>query len=300
MSGVFKYFFKKIHSTIFENKNDDVYYKLNDPNVSEEEKTYLKSTLNQTEHQPSLTFSVIDNIYKTQLDESWKGLKFQYQFTPNTYFNMDYSLLIEKKRKQQKLVNDIFKNINTSVNCTIPLNDDSTKIAHIMGSKTQPEMVSLQSHIILSDKDKLILAALYGDKEIEKGMFRAEYTKAFDRMNISVKVSNIEPTSISSLANVYKNLFVGVEAYKFQDFRFGYNYGLLFKEGPRNKLGVSVLYSSILQKLSTDMKYNINDTFYLGYNYYRGIDIMTGLRNSNHLIVSIIYIYLICYIVCQF
>ena len=118
---------------------------------------------------------------------------------------MDYSLLIEKKRKQQKLVNDIFKNINTSVNCTIPLNEDSTKIAHIMGSKTQPEMVSLQSHIILSDKDKLILAALYGDKEIEKGMFRAEYTKAFDRMNISVKMSNIEPTSISSLANVYKN-----------------------------------------------------------------------------------------------
>jgi hypothetical protein len=156
MSGVFKYFFKKIHSTIFENKNDDVYYKLNDPNVSEEEKTYLKSTLNQTEHQPSLTFSVIDNIYKTQLDESWKGLKFQYQFTPNTYFNMDYSLLIEKKRKQQNLINDIFKNINTSVNCTIPLNDDSTKIAHIMGSKTQPEMVSLQSQIILQEKVKLI------------------------------------------------------------------------------------------------------------------------------------------------
>lgn len=253
-----KSFFTKIKCIA---KQDEFSSLLDNPYASDEEKASIKREINLQEHQPSLPFSRLTSIYTHHIEEKWDGLRFCLNFKPNQLFSMDYSMVIEKGKNP-------FNNIQTGCMCFIPTNQSNGIM--FIGRKDPPSSLVLQSHFILSPIDKIVAIAQYPKDDISQSLYSVEYSHDFDRLTAAVKCSTVDPLSVSAITSVYRNVFLGVEAYKIpNEYKIGYNYAFWLKNGIRNPLGISVNYLSTLPGLMCDISYRLNNNFniFLSGNY---------------------------------
>ena len=94
-----------------------------------------------------------------------------------------------------------------------------------------------------------------------------------------------------ALPILYRNLFFGVEAFKYPgEYKLGYNYSLFLKQGPRNRLGFIFGYMVTLPGMFADLCYKINDQFNFGVNWMKAVNPMVGGAVTDASIVSIFYI----------
>lgn len=234
-------------------KDDEFSSLLDNPYASEEEKASIKQEINNQEHQPGIPFSRLASVYSNNNDEKWDGLKFCLNFKPNQLFSMDYSTIIEKGKS-------IFKNIQTGCMCFIPTNQSNGIM--FVGRKDPPSSLVLQSHFILSNTDKIAVIAQYPKDDMSQALYSAEYSHDFDRVNAALKCSTVDPFSVSAITSIYRNVFLGIEAYKIpEEFNLGYNYSFWLKSGTRNPLGISFNYLTTLPGLMCDITYRFNNSF---------------------------------------
>lgn len=188
--------------------DDEFKEMMESPMAAPEEKEMIKQELRKQEIQPMLSFSRLNQIYKNGVeDEKWNGLKLNLEFKPNQLLTMDYNITIDNHKK-------LLNNYRVSCMSFIPFNERTQNGVMLIGRKEGDQAVALQGHLMLTDKDKVTLVAQHPKADLNQAVYAAEYTHEFDRMNLGVKYSNMEPLSISSVATLYKNIFVGCEAYK--------------------------------------------------------------------------------------
>lgn len=80
-------------------------------------------------------------------------------------------------------------------------------IGRVEDSKT----LFLRSQFMFTKNDKLEINSQWGKPDVNQGINILEYNKKFDRVDFTLKLSQIE-NSISILSTLYKNLFIGMEA----------------------------------------------------------------------------------------
>lgn len=80
-----------------------------------------------------------------------------------------------------------------------------------MGNNDSGNTLGLQSHISISDKDKIALIAQFPKPDPNQAMLIAEYDRSWERLETSFKLSNMG-SSVSATATIMKNTFLGFEA----------------------------------------------------------------------------------------
>lgn len=284
----FKYLLPKVKCGT---NNDDINSMLNNPYASEEEKNQIRNELNKQEHQPGINFSRLSMIYKNQIANNWNGLKFSFLFNPNQLFNIDYSLFLQRSKKKFQHLMEI------AATCFIPTHITPSSGVMLVGRRDNPEALSLQSHINLSDKDKIALLMQYPNNQIENAMHIIEISHDFKRMNVAAKISNSEPFSLSSIACLYRNLFVGIEAYKYpNEYSLGYNYSLFYKQGIRNRLGFVLSYLSNVPGTFCDICFRVNEKFNISCNFLRAFNPMVGQINNGAIVNIFLFYYIVWYL----
>ena len=281
MSFLFKFLFSKLKCASNPNSLESL---LNNPNTTDQEKEIIKSEINK-EHQPGIIFSRLPMIYKSQISNNWDGLKLGLLFNPNGFFNLDYSYFFQriKKKLQHKY--------ELGANCFLPTSQDGSTGVMLVGRKEGYDTLSLQTHINITPKDKIAIISQYPNSSIEHYAYTAAISHDFDRINIAAKVGNAVPSSISAVSCLYRNLFFGVEAFKYPgEYKLGYNYSLFLKQGPRNRLGFIFGYMVTLPGMFADLCYKINDQFNFGVNWMKAVNPMVGGAVTDASIVSIFYI----------
>ena len=187
--------------------NLDEEYKqaLQDPTMDEEEKITLKNQFKKMSFQP-LPFSKYHAAFKLGLEEEkWNGMRFILEFNPNQMNKLEYSVTMDNKK--------LFNNYKISGMSILPFEERSQNGAFLMGRKEGDQSLGMQCHLNLGENDKILLVASHPKPDINQGHYVAEYTREFERLNTSVKISNME-FGVSASALMYKNLFLGFEAVK--------------------------------------------------------------------------------------
>jgi hypothetical protein len=173
--------------------------------MDEEEKQTFKRQMKKMSFQP-LPFSKYHAAFKLGLEEEkWNGMRFILEFNPNQMNKLEYTLIMDNKK--------LFNNYKISGMSILPFSDRSQNGAFLMGRKEGDQSLGMQCHLNLSENDKILFVASHPKPDINQGHYVMEYTREFDRLNTSVKVSNME-MSLSASALIYKNLFAGFEAVK--------------------------------------------------------------------------------------
>ncbi len=187
------------------NQDEEFMKVLQDPSLTEEERTMLKKQLKQQSIQP-FPFSKLHAPFKQGVEEEkWNGLRGVLEWNPNQMNKMEYTLIVDNK----KLLN----NYKLSTMAIIPFSEKSQNGAFLIGRKEGDQSLGLQCHLNLSDSSKILLVASHPKPDINQGHYVLEYSHEFERLNTSVKISNME-TSLSAVAAIYKNIFFGFEAVK--------------------------------------------------------------------------------------
>jgi len=101
----------------------------------------------------------------------------------------------------------------------VPFSERSQNEAFLIGRKEGDQSLALQCHLNLSESSKIFLVSSHPKPDINQGNYVLEYTHEFERLNATVKVSNME-TSVSAVSALYKNVFIGFEAVKHVSFYF--------------------------------------------------------------------------------
>ena len=106
------------------------------------------------------------------------------------------------------------------------------------------------------------------DKNELDNNYSIEYCHEFTRGNVGIKCTNLEPNTVSFIVSIYKNLFFGMEFFKNPNKEEKYhflkaNYGLMLKQSPLNKLGITFNYISTLPASIINCCYCINNNFKL-------------------------------------
>lgn len=238
MSKVFKYFFSKLKCLPQQS----------DPN-------YRVSQQENPDFQPNISFAKLPMLFKTPLDEEWNGIKFGLGFKPSSFFNLDYSMILSKKKKLKDT-------ILASCMCFLPLNPSGNKGAVLVGRKGPQKSNVFQYQFLLNERNKISVLEQHQDDTLERTVFTTEFSHDFNRSNVSFKYSNVEPISINAITSLYKNLFVGIEAYKYPgEFYFGYNYALYLKNTLNNKLGATLSYFTTLPGFFVNLSYAVSQQF---------------------------------------
>ena len=257
--------------------------------LSKKEETEIPINLNinnnelNNEHQPGINFSRISSLYRGAMEDNWDGIKFNLSFKPNQFFNLDYSLIVQKGK-------NILNNTTLNTSCFIPNNQNNNSGILLVGKKELPESILLQSHIFFSEKERLELLTQMPKKDFSNNIYSIEYVKEFNRLNTSIKLSS-ELFSISTITSIYKNLFCGFEAYKNPDnYSIGYNYTLFNKITEKNNFGFAFNYLSALPGYVIDICYKINDKFTLFLNYAKNNNVLIqqlgGQKSDSKITVS--------------
>ena len=242
-------------------------------------------------YSPHMTFSHMPMIYHNGcFINSWNGLKFSLSFRPTQFFNLDYMLNIEKNKK-------LFNNYSLNCSKYVPLSSILFPINLILiGHKESSRAFSFQSHLLLGKKDRLSILTnnipkVFNsnnnnilneeeinlnqnntNKEINKKEFEnkysIEYNHEFKRGNIRIKCSNLEPNTVNFQVSIYNNMFFGMEFFrnpkKEEKSHFlKANYGIMLKQTPLNKLGITFNYISTLPSSIINCCYQINNHFKL-------------------------------------
>ncbi len=187
------------------NLDEDFMQALQDPTMSEEEKQMFKRQMKQMSIQP-LPFSKYHAAFKLGIEEEkWNGLRLSLEFNPNQMNKIEYSLLIDSK--------NVFKNYKISGMSIVPFSERSQNGAFLMGRNEGDQSLGMQCHLNLNENNKLLVVASHPKPDINQGHYVVEYNREFERLNTTVKVSNMD-YSLSASAAIYKNLFAGFEAVK--------------------------------------------------------------------------------------
>ena len=187
------------------NQDDEFLKVLNDPSLSEEERAMLKRQMKQQSIQP-FPFSKLHAPFKLGVDEEkWNGLRGVLEWSPNQINKMEYTLIVDNRK--------IFNNYKLSVMSIIPFSERSQNGAFLIGRKEGDQSLGLQCHLNLSDSSKILLVSSHPKPDMNQGHYVFEYSHDFERLNATVKMSNME-TSLSAVASLYKNIFLGFEAVK--------------------------------------------------------------------------------------
>jgi hypothetical protein len=185
---------------------------MQDPALTDEERAVLKKQLKQQSIQP-FPFSKLHTPFKLGVDEEkWNGLRGILEWSPNQINKMEYTLILDNKQKP-------LNNYKMSVMSIIPFSERSQNGAFLIGRKEGDQSLGLQCHLNLNDSSKILLVSSHPKPDINQGHYVFEYCHDFERLNATVKVSNME-TSVSSSAAVYKNIFLGFEAVKHVNSKF--------------------------------------------------------------------------------
>lgn len=178
---------------------------LADPSISDEERAMLRRQLKQQSIQP-FPFSKLHAPFKLGVEEEkWNGVRGVLEWSPNQINKMEYTLIVDNK----KLLN----NYKLSVMSIIPFSERSQNGAFLIGRKEGDQSLGLQCHLNLSETSKILLVSSHPKPDLNQGHYVFEYSHDFERLNTTVKMSNME-TSVSACAALYKNIFVGFEAVK--------------------------------------------------------------------------------------
>ena len=89
------------------------------------------------------------------------------------------------------------------------MNNPSTGVV-LFGRAVGGHKLTLQSHVKISNDDKLQLAAHYMCPDLNQGTYEIEYIKKFERMVVDAKYSPMGLT-LSGVATVAKGTFLGCE-----------------------------------------------------------------------------------------
>ena len=137
----------------------------------------------------------------------------------------------------------------------------------------------------------------YPNNQMENAMHTIEISHDFKRMNVAAKISNSEPFSLSSIACLYRNLFVGIEAYKYpNEYSLGYNYSLFYKQGIRNRLGFVLSYLSNVPGTFCDICFRVNEKFNVSCNFLRAFNPMVGQINNGAIVNIFLFYFIVWYL----
>ncbi len=116
-------------------------------NKDESKNNIITDTFN---YSPEITFSRMPMLYHNDcFNNIWNGLKLSISFKPSQFFNLDYMLNVEKNKK-------LFNNYSLNCSTYVPLSSILFPINLILlGHKESSRAFSLQSHLLLGEKDKI-------------------------------------------------------------------------------------------------------------------------------------------------
>ncbi len=241
---------------------------------TDEKKNIITEAFN---YSPEITFSQMPFLYRNNnLNDIWNGLKLSLNFKPTQFFNLDYTINIEKNKK-------LFNNYSLNCSTLVPLSSILFPINLILiGHKESSRAVAFQNHILLGERGKLSIITNNIPKEEEakedkkiinnnsdlENNYSVEYSHEFSRGNVGIKFTNLEPNTFNFMVSIYKNLFFGMEFFRNPNKEEKYhflkaNYGIMLKQTPLNKLGFTFNYISTLPASIINCCYQINSNFKL-------------------------------------
>ena len=256
-------------------------------NIDEIKNNIITDTFN---YSPDMSFSSMPMIYHNNcFINCWNGLKLSLIFRPTQFFNLDYMLNIEKNKK-------LFNNYSLNCSTYVPLSSILFPINLILiGHKKSSRAFSFQSHLLLGEKDKLSILtnnipkdAHYNnnilneeetnlnqnntDEDINKNelenKYSIEYNHEFKRGNFGIKCTNFGHNTVNFQVSIYNNLFFGMEFFRnpkkeAKSHFLKANYGIMLKQTPLNKFGITFNYISTLPASIINCCYQINNNFKL-------------------------------------
>ena len=281
-----------------ENGNND----LDSSNTKKDERKNI--TTEAFNYSPEITYNRTPFLYyNDSFNSIWNGLKLSLSFKPTQFFNLDYSINIEKNKK-------LFNNYSLNCSTFVPLSSILFPINLILiGHKESSRAIAFQSHILLGERGKLSIMTNNIPKEDEniilnkqnnikdninnnkninhaldlENNYAVEYSHEFSRGNFGVKFTNLEPNTASFMISLYKNLFFGMEFFRNpnKEEKYHYlkaNYGIMLKQSPYNKFGFTFNYNSNIQASIINLCYRVNNNFKL---------YMNTIYNKNDLLIKL-------------
>ena len=126
-----------------ENGNND----LDSSNTKKDERKNI--TTETFNYSPEITYNRTPFLYyNDSFNSIWNGLKLSLSFKPTQFFNLDYSINIEKNKK-------LFNNYSLNCSTFVPLSSILFPINLILiGHKESSRAIAFQSHILLGERGK--------------------------------------------------------------------------------------------------------------------------------------------------
>ncbi len=178
---------------------------LNDPGLSDEERRMIRKQLRQQSIQPP-QFSKMDNFCKVCLeDDKWTGLRGILEWTPNNLNKIEYTLILDNLQMKMN-------NYKVNLMSIVPYSDHSQSGAFLIGRKCS-KVKALQGFFNITETSKIHLVSQHPKPDMSQGYYSAEYVHDFERLNLTLKMSNMD-SSVSLISPIYKNVFFGFEAAK--------------------------------------------------------------------------------------
>ena len=272
-------------------------------NIDENKNNIITDTFN---YSPKIPFSHMPMLYyNDNFSKSWNGLKLSLNFKPTQFFNLDYMLNIEKNKKlfnnyslncstyipissilfpinlilignkessrafsfqshlflgEKDKISIMTNNIPKKITYSDMINNNLLLINNKSNNNSEQELNNNENdinNIELKEKDP--------KNELENN-YSIEYCHEFNRGNLGIKFTNLEPNTVNFQVSLYKNLFFGMEFFKNPKNEEKYhflkaNYGIMLKQTPMNKLGFTFNYISNLPASIVNLCYNINNNF---------------------------------------
>jgi hypothetical protein len=186
------------------NLDEDFMQAIQDPTMTDEDRAMFRRQMKQMAIQP-LPFSKFHCQFKQHLEEEkWNGMRLILEFNPNQMNKLEYNLVIDDKK--------FWNNYKINAMSIVPFHERSQNGAFFMGRK-EGDSLGLQCHLNFGENDKLLLIASHPKNDVSQAHYVAEYSREFERINTTFKLSNME-LSVAASASIYKNLFTGFEAVK--------------------------------------------------------------------------------------
>ena len=273
-------------------------------NIDEDKNNIITDTFNYSpiipfNHMPML-------YHNDSFSKSWNGLKLSLNYKPTQFFNLDYMLNIEKNKKlfnnyslncstyiplssilfpinlilignkessrafsfqshlilgEKDKISIMTNNIPKEINYSDIINNNNLLLINNKSNQNSVQELNNNenniNNIELKEKDT--------KNELENN-YSIEYCHEFNRGNLGIKFTNLEPNTVNFQVSLYKNWFFGMEFFKNpnkeeKNHFLKANYGIMLKQTPLNKLGFTFNYISNLPASIVNLCYNINNNF---------------------------------------
>lgn len=167
-------------------------------------------------------------------------------------------LFLGEKDKITIISNNVPKDLNNNI--------DLEHNLFLMNNKNQELQNAFENDININNPE---LNGSKNNNELDNN-YSVEYCHEFSRGNAGIKLTNLEPSTLNFQISLYKNLFFGMEffrnPYPYIEKKYHFlkaNYGLILKQTPQNKFGITFNYISTLPASIINCCYQINNNFKL-------------------------------------